>query len=262
MATQGTSTKDITDKVNNMTVDDPTPTTDSHTVESVLSGDTITIMKQPPLEQRSRKRQRTEETPRAGTSNDIRDRYPIESKKPYLNCKTLHKKKLALAFTISRVEGDLNSGKAPPETTIRQRIPGRIAHHTELRAQWHNVLSDASKRLGHLYLDKLTEDYTQIRSKINHNFDQLKDTLDDQQFDEVKESLTSKYKQAAAKPPSAPRRAPIAPTRNERTRNPQRQPSQMGQRQYRPVRPRDTNAQYRNNDVVGQIMALINKRFK
>jgi hypothetical protein len=34
--------------------------------------------------------------------------------------------KLALAFNISRVEGDLYSGKATPETTWHQKIPGRI----------------------------------------------------------------------------------------------------------------------------------------
>jgi hypothetical protein len=220
-------------------------------------------MQQPPLEQRSRKRPRTEEAPRSGTSSDIRDRYPIESQKPYLNCKTLHKKKLALAFTISRVEGDLNSGKAPPETTLRQKIPGRIAHHTELRAQWNNVLSDASKRLGHLFLDKLSEDYTQVRSKITQNFDQLKDTLDEQQFNEIQESLTTKYKQPAAKPQSAPRRPPTTTQGSSRGRNPQRQQSQVGTRPFRPnTRPRDTTAQYRSNDLVGQIMALINKRYK
>jgi hypothetical protein len=215
------------------------------------------------MEQRSRKIPRTAKTPRSGTSSDIRDRYPIESKKPYLNCKTLHKKKLALAFTISRVEGDLNSGKAPPETTLRQKIPVRITHHIELRAQWNNVLSVASKRLGHLFLDKLSEDYKQIRSKITQKFDQLKNTPDEHQFDEIKESLNNKYKQAAAKPPSAPRRPPNAAQGSSRMRNPQRQPSQMGTRPFRSKpRPRDTTAQYRGNGVVGQIMALINKRYK
>jgi hypothetical protein len=149
------------------------------------------------------------------------------------------------------VEGDLNSGKAPPETTLRQKIQGRIAHHTELRAQWKNVLSDASKRLGHLFLDKLSEDYTQIRSKITNYFDQLKDTLDEQQFNEIQDSLTSKYKQAATKPPSAPRRPPNATSGSSRVWNPQRQQSQMGTRPFRSnTRPRDTTAQYRGNDLV------------
>jgi hypothetical protein len=48
MAAQGTLAKDITNKVNSMTIDDPDPPTDNHTVESVLSGDTITIIQQPP----------------------------------------------------------------------------------------------------------------------------------------------------------------------------------------------------------------------
>jgi hypothetical protein len=48
-------------------------------------------------------------------------------------------------------------------------------------------------------MDKLTEDYLQIKSKISENFDQLKDTLDAPQFSEIQDSLTNKYRQAAQK---------------------------------------------------------------
>jgi hypothetical protein len=165
-----------------------------------LSGDTLTALNAyTPLPQRGRKRPRTEpQAPTAQASlsdeGDVRVRYPIETKKPYLTCKTLHKKKLTLACTISRVENDLNSGRSPMEMRLQHRIPGRIAHHTGLKTQWDQVLDEGSKKLAHLFLDKLAEDYTQTKRRIEEKFGAMKDALEPSQFEEIKDSLTTKYK--------------------------------------------------------------------
>ena len=94
MANDGPVTEDITDGVNNMTVQDgqhqmSEQSSSQIKIESVLSGNTITVVQPTPLPQRGTKRQRTENGPSTSTQADLRDRYPIESKKPYLTCKTL-----------------------------------------------------------------------------------------------------------------------------------------------------------------------------
>jgi hypothetical protein len=177
-------TEDITDKVNTLTVQEgQDQKSDWGTaVDTVLSGDTLTVIKPDPLPQRGRKRQRVE--PEAGPSNlvDLRDRYPIETKKPYLTYKTLHKKKLSQAFTIARVDEDLNNGRSPQETRLSHRLPGRIAHHPGLKNQWDQVLNESSNKLAHLYMDKLKEDYIDIKRKITEKMDSMKDALEPSQF--------------------------------------------------------------------------------
>jgi hypothetical protein len=94
------------------------------------------------------------EAPRSSTRSRsrvlsyLREHYPIETKKPFLTFKNLHRKKLSLAYTIVRVEDDLYNGSCPPETKLSQRIPGRIAHHTGLKTQWDQVLNESSKTTG------------------------------------------------------------------------------------------------------------------
>jgi hypothetical protein len=106
-----------------------------------------------------------------------------------------------LAYTISRVENDFNSGRSPVETRLQHHIPGRKAHHTGLKTQWDQVFDEASKKLAHLFLDKLADDYTHIKRRIEEKFGAMKDTLEPNQFEEIRDSLTTKYKKAATKPP-------------------------------------------------------------
>jgi hypothetical protein len=250
------------------------------TVDTVLSGDTLTVIKSDPLPQRGRKRQRVEAE--AGPSNlgDLRDRYPIETKKPYLTCKTLHKKKLSLAFTIARVEEDLNNGRSPQETRLSHKIPGRIAHHPGLKIQWDQVLNESSNKLAHLYMDKLKEDYIDLKRKITEKMDSMKDALEPSQFTEIQEALASNYKKAASNTPGARyrnkqrpqirqqgRRLGQAPARRPFKQNqdqPRDQRSQLFQRRDAPIRgPRRNNpVPMNNNDLVGQIMALINSKYQ
>jgi hypothetical protein len=270
----------ITDKVNNMTVQDVSDQKSDWgaTVESVLSGDTLTVIKPAPLPQRGRKRQRVE--PEAGTStqSDLRERYPIETKKPYLACKNLHKKKLALAFTIARVEEDLNNGRSPQETNITHRIPGRIAHHQGLRNQWDQVLIESSNRLAHLYMDKLKDDYIDTKRKINEKLDEMKESLEPAQFNEIKDSLSLNYKKAASKQPVDFRRGvPRQPARQQpgarqgQPRAPYRPPPaqnrglrQQPSRRFVPMRAprRSTQPPINTGDLVGQIMALISNKYQ
>jgi hypothetical protein len=248
------------------------------TVDSVLSGDTLTVIQSAPLPQRGRKRQRVE--PEAGTSSqsDLRERYPIETKKPYLACKNLHRKKLSLAFTIARVEEDLNNGRSPQETKITHRIPGRIAHHPGLKNQWDQVLNESSNRLAHLYMDKLKEDYIDTKRKINEKMDTMKEAQEPAQFSEISESLALNYKKAASKPPGDFRRGiPRQPTRQQpgtrqgQTRAPYRPPQannrgmrQQPVRRYVPMRAprRGTQPPINTIDLVGQIMALISNKYQ
>jgi hypothetical protein len=199
MSDMGPVAEAITDKVNNLTVQDVSDQKSDWgtTVDSVLSGDTLTVIKTAPLPQRGRKRQRVD--PEAGPSSqsDLSDRYPIETKKPYLACKNLHRKKLSLAFTIARVEEDLNNGRSPQETKLAHRIPGRIAHHPGLKNQWDQVLNDSSNRLAHLYMDKLKEDYIDTKRKINEKMDTLREALEPSQFTEISDSLASNYKKSS-----------------------------------------------------------------
>jgi hypothetical protein len=109
-----------------------------------------------------------------------------------------------------------------------------------------------------LYLDNLSEDYTQIKNRIATNLDQLKDTLDTDQFNEIHESLNSKYKQAALKPRTEGR---PAPTRGRAEfRPPQRSTSQRARNV--PPRRREPPMRGNNKDLVGQIMALITNRYQ
>jgi hypothetical protein len=125
-------------------------------------------------------------------------------------------------------------------------------------------------------MDKLKEDYIDIKRKITEKMDSMKDTLKPSQFTEIQEALVSNYKKAASRPPGdmyinkqrpqmrpQGRRSGQAPARRP-FRQIQYQRSQQFQRRDAPIRgPRRNNpVPINNNDLIGQIMALINNKYQ
>jgi hypothetical protein len=128
-------------------------------------------------------------------------------------------------------------------------------------------------------MDKLKEDYIDIKRKISEKMDSTKDALDPSQFTEIQEALVNNYKKAASRPPRdtyrTKQRPPMWPQGRRPVQAPARRPyrqtqfqpreqrSQQFQRRESPIRgPRRNNPMpMNNNDLIGQIMALINNKY-
>jgi hypothetical protein len=261
MSEQGEDAHTLSDQVTKLSVHDgqiQNDPTETQPVESVLSDETLAAFGQG-QPKKGVKRPRTEEVTTPEPDVLTRERYPVESKRPYLTCKSLHKKKLNIAHTIRRIEADLNQGRPPVETRININIPGRIQHHAGLKTMWSNLTNQTALRLGHLYLDKLREDYIITKNKIKELLDALKETLEPSQFDEIFQSLTGNYNKAAAKLP-----APGAPPMKRRAPPPRKrlpQNERTSTSRYRPIqRPRQVRQQPTDVNILSSIMELLNKR--
>jgi hypothetical protein len=263
MSEEGADAQTLSDQVTKLSVqggqiqEDPTGT---QPVDSVLSDETLAAFGQGER-RKGVKRPRIEEVIAPDPDVLTRERYPGESKRPYLTCKSLHKKKLNIAHTIRRIEADLNQGRPPAETRININIPGRIQHHAGLKTTWFNQTNQTALRLGHLYLDKLREDNITTKNRIKELLDSLKETLEASKFKEIFQSLTENYNKAAAKLP-----APGAPPMKRRAPPPRKRLPQNERASTNRLRPTQRLRQVRQQptdvNILSSIIELLNKRNK
>ena len=172
------------------------------------------------------KRQRVDNTEEPGPSKvDARERYPIETKKVYLTSKTTHRRKLQLAITLKTMGDELNKGTIPGACRLRSVIPMKITNKPGFKARWEGIVKQAETQLGHLLLERTTEQYNETKSQITGLQSELQDALEPDQFEEITSSLIAQYKRAAGSR-GQKRNSNTAPRRQFQGR-PQRGPNQQ-----------------------------------
>ena len=156
---------------------------------------------------------------------DARDQYPSQAKPIYLKLKGLHKKKLSLASLIKVMEGKLSKNQYPSSVDFKFNINSN--RNPVLKDAWSRTIRKCKTDLTLALIEDLQSTYSRTKAAIAKELAELETLLNQQQFQEIKDSLTNKFKQ-------------MAPTLMERKQNQFRV-----QRETKPAR-RRTNQGPRN----------------
>lgn len=228
VSTSGTA---LTDAVSHLTLKQGETREDPRSKDTplVLSNETLDLLtnkrpnQQPSTStNKGTKRQRTHDDPMEGTSNiqDIRVRYPIETRAIYLKSKALHKRKLQLAIQINQASSQISKGMAITPCRIRLPCPMKINQVPQLKVHWDNIIKDCTLKLSQLFLDRMYEQYTNIKDSIKTTQSELSDAcMDKNQFEEMSTALLTNYKRAASVKPRPYYRS-NRQQRNQRKRGP------------------------------------------
>ena len=126
---------------------------------------------------------------------DARDEYPAESKPIYLKLKGLHKKKLSLASNIKVMEGKLAKNQFPTSVDFRFNI--NSTRNPVLKDVWARAIRKCKTDLTLALIDDLQKTYNRTKAAIAKELSELETLLSPGQFKEIKDSLSTKFKQMA-----------------------------------------------------------------
>ena len=126
---------------------------------------------------------------------DTRVEYPSAAKPVYLRLKGLHKKKLSLASNMKIMEGKLAKNCYPSSVDFRFNI--NSTHNTVLKDAWTRALRKCKTDMTLALIDDLQRTYNQTKSAIAKDMAELETLLTPDQLQEIKESLSTKFKQMA-----------------------------------------------------------------
>ena len=127
--------------------------------------------------------------------SDARDTYPEQSKPIYLRLKTLHKKKLSLASTIKVMEGKLAKNLYPSSVDFKFNI--NSTRNPVLKDAWSRAVRNCKTELTLALIDDIQRTYNRTKATIPKDLTELETLLTPDQFQEIKDSLSSKFKQMA-----------------------------------------------------------------
>ena len=128
-------------------------------------------------------------------SPDNRGDYPAATKPLYLKAKTLYRRKLNLATNIHAIKNCLKSGTFPVQCNFRSSPP--ISSDEEFKKKWMEIVSKSKRELTLLWVDELNRKYSNIKTEIQSTLADMETHLDQEQFKEISDSLTEKFKSAA-----------------------------------------------------------------
>ena len=127
--------------------------------------------------------------------SDARDPYPEQSKPIYLRLKTLHKKKLSLASTIKVMEGKLAKNLYPSSVDFKFNI--NSTRNPVLKDAWSRAVRNCKTELTLALIDDIQRTYNRTKATISKDLTELETLLTPDQFQEINDSLSSKFKQMA-----------------------------------------------------------------
>ena len=129
------------------------------------------------------------------TSPDSRGQYPPAAKPLYLRAKNLYRKKLNLATNLHSVRSSLKSGSFPPQCNFRSSPPE--SSDASFKQKWVDHTSKCKRDLTLLWTEEMNRKYSGIKGEIQGTLAELETVLDQAQFKEIKDSLTTKFQSAA-----------------------------------------------------------------
>ena len=176
-----------------------------------------------PTEDNPRKRKKRSPSP---GDYPNRDRYPVEAKPIYLRLKNLHKKKLAIASNIKTLESKLQKNVYPTAVDFRFNI--NRTRNPKLKEVWSSSIRRCKTEMTQALISDLQTGYNTVKSDIAKQWIELEIHLEADQLREIKDSLSTRFKQ-------------MAPAFLEKK-----------ERQYERPQPKKTNFK-RNNTPEGQI---------
>ena len=124
-----------------------------------------------------------------------RGNYPAATKPLYLKAKTLYRMKLNLATNIHSIKNCLKSGTFPVQCYFRSNPP--ISSDEDFKKKWMEIVSKSKRELTLLWVDELNRKYSNTKVEIQGTLADMETHLDQEQFKEISDSLTKKFKSAA-----------------------------------------------------------------
>ena len=124
-----------------------------------------------------------------------RDTYPEQSKPIYLRLKTLHKKKLSLASTIKVMEGKLAKNLYPTSLDFKFNI--NSTRNPILKDAWSKAVRKCKTEMTLALTEDIQRTYNRTKASISKDMSELETLLSRDQFQEIKDSLSTKFKQMA-----------------------------------------------------------------
>ena len=179
-----------------------TPASGTPIPANTLSSETVNLLdevanrlrKENKTASRSAKRKRTgsPSTDRESTSSD---RYPPAAKSHYFKAKKLYRKKLGTATSLHHVKNQLKEGNFASICNFRCTPPQ--SESQEFKTKWTKIVSSCKRELSLLWVDQLNHKYSMVKTSLQAEMAELQKILSLEQFTEIKNSLDSKYKNAA-----------------------------------------------------------------
>ena len=157
--------------------------------------------------------------------------YPAATKPFYLKAKTLFRWKLTLATNIHSIKNSLMSGSFPVQCNFRSSPP--ISSDEDFKKKWMEIISKIKRELTLLWVDELNRKYSNTKVEIQSTLADMETYLDQDQFKEISDSLTDKFKSAA--PSSLQKKLKTGPqkqvprSRQDKKNNNQRRPPNRNQ---------------------------------
>ena len=171
----------------------PIPTTSVSSETTSLLQDVVNKLKDPVSTRGKGMKRKRVMSP--ATSPDSRGHYPPAAKPLYLRAKNLYRKKLNLATNLHSVKNSLKSGNFPPQCNFRSSPPE--SSDASFKQKWVDLTSKCKRDLTLLLTEEMNRKYTGIKVEIQGTLAELETLLDQAQFKEIKDSLTSKFQSAA-----------------------------------------------------------------
>ena len=171
----------------------PIPTTSVSSETTALLDKVVKKLKDPvSTKGKGTKRKRTQSP---ATSPDSRGNYPPAAKPLYLKTKNQFRKKLNLATNLHSIKNSLKNGSFPPQSNFRSTPPESTDEC--FKKKWIDLTCKCKKELTLLWVEEMNRKYSSVKLEIQSIMSELETHLDQVQFKEIKDSLTSKFQSAA-----------------------------------------------------------------
>ena len=143
---------------------------------------------------RSAKRKRTS-SPSTDRESSSRDRYPPAAKSHYFKAKNMYRKKLGVATSLHHVKNQLKEGNFTSICNFRCSPPQ--SENQDFKTKWTKIVRSCKRELTLLWVEQLNHKYSVVKTSLQAELAELQKILSTEQFSEIKNSLDSKYKDAA-----------------------------------------------------------------
>ena len=149
----------------------------------------------PKQDNQARKRKRTNGNQDPSTSEAMHLKYPEALKPLYLKAKTLYIKKLNLATSIHQIRESLGDGKFPAQTNFRSTPPQ--SDNEQFKTSWVSTVNSCKRTLTNRWVDELSRKYAVVKSQIQQTLTEMEPLLSADQYRDIRQTLSDKYKTAA-----------------------------------------------------------------
>ena len=171
----------------------PIPTSTLSNETTSLLDEVATRLKEPSSKKGRGLKRKRQQSP--ATSPDSRGNYPAATKPLYLKAKTLYRKKLNLATNIHSVKNSLKSGNFPVQCNFKCSPP--VSADEVFKQKWTEATAKCKRDITLLWVEEMNQKYSNIKLEIQSTLSEIEGHLTQEQFKEIQDSLSSKYKTSA-----------------------------------------------------------------